>query len=258
MRKMKVKDLLLTVIFSITVVSCGSDKKKAADSDLVETHEVTDSVGHKVGDAVAYAKIRIDEPDYISEICKKNFSMWLSTVLEMEKSSDKDAVHSLASTFTHVVAARHENSLKEMQTVMEEYHVDEFFTMVNISKSYESDEFITYIFDEESYEGGPHGSHINMGYTFKKSDLSLADLIKPEDVRKYRKAITDRLSGVLNIAPSSLMETLFIEDDCKKEGLVPLPAGGAFLEDDSLVFQYQQYEIVPYSYGLPCVKLPYK
>ena len=251
------KQFLIVAVAAITLLACGSGKRKeAADSEVVSTHEVSDSVGHKVGKGVAYATIRIDEPDYISEICKKNFAMWLSTVLEMEKASDKDAVHSLATTFTHLEAARYEKQMKENQAEFESLHIGELFTNVDIRKGYENDEYVTYILEENTYGGGPHGSHVYMGYTFKKIDLSLADLIQPEDVQKYRQAITDRLSDEMGIAPSELMETLLIEDDCKKEGLVPLPAGGAYLEHDSLVFQYQQYEIAPYSYGMPCVKLP--
>lgn len=252
---MKVKDLLLVATISISLFSCGSGKSGNEGNEVVNTHEVTDSIGHKVGKGVAYAKIRIEEPDYISDICKKNFAMWLSTVLEMEKSSDKDAVHSLATTFTHMVSARHEKTMKESQKEFESLRIDEIYTSVDISKVYEDSEYITYIFNEDSFEGGPHGSHRYMGYTFKKSDLSLADLIKPEKVKEYRQAITDSLSVELGVKPSELMETLLIEDDCKQEGLVPLPAGGAYLLGDTLVFQYQQYEIAPYSYGLPCVKI---
>ena len=66
--------------------------------------------------------------------------------------------------------------------------------------------------------------------------------------------VTEELGHTLVDDPENLRGLLF-EDAVDKSGKVKLPAHGAYLIDDTLVFQYQEYEIVP---GKPCVKIPMK
>ena len=87
--------------------------------------------------------------------------------------------------------------------------------------------------------------------------MSLADLISFDEIADYRRLITEELGKKLVRIPSKLFDLLIVDESCRSEGLVPLPANGAYLECDSLVFQYQEYEIAPYSAGMPCVRLKY-
>ena len=81
-------------------------------------------------------------------------------------------------------------------------------------------------------------------------------MLDKSKTKAYREAITSQLAEQMNMSQEQLMDFLLIEDDCKKEGLVPLPANGAYLDGDTLVFQYQEYEIAPYSPGMPCARIP--
>lgn len=251
--------IILAVLVAIWSQSCGSSSPKDDTSvTVVETKVVSDSAGYELEKGKVYAKIIIDEPTDVNNLCKNNFAMWISTVLEREKTSDKDAVHSLASAFIQTRAANLKNAFIEEQKFAESKQLKPFFTDVEIRKIYEDNTFITYLMEEETYSGGEHGMHLSVGYTFNKSDFSLSDLINPEDSDTYRQEITEELGRTLVDNPSNLMNLLQIDDKSKKEGLVPFPANGAYLENDSLVFKYQEYEITPYRYGIPCVKIKYE
>jgi len=117
---------------------------------------------------------------------------------------------------------------------------------------------ITFMKEDTIIGGDQNKSHLSVGYTFTKADFTLADLVDSADVDNYRRQITDYLGKTLVKHPNQLFDFLLIGEDCRSQGMVPLPANGAFLQDDSLVFIYQEYEIAPYKAGRPYVKLPYK
>lgn len=256
---MNLKTILMAVLLAICSISCSSSSQKDdSHVTVVETKEVTDSAGYELDKGNVYAKIAIEEPCKVNDLCKNNFATWLSTVLEREKTSDKDAVRSLASAYIQTRAANLKNEFLEELKFVDNKQLESFFTEVEIRKIYEDNTFITYLMEEDTYSGGEHGMHLSVGYTFNKSDFSLSDLINPEDSDNYRKEITESLGNTLVSNPSKLMNILQIDDKSKKEGLVPLPANGAYLENDSLVFKYQEFEITPYKYGIPCVKIKYE
>lgn len=251
--------IILAVLLAICSLSCGSSSQKDdSPVTVVEIKEVTDSAGYELDKGNVYAKIAIEEPCKVNDLCRNNFAMWLSTVLEREKTSDKDAVRSLASAYIQTRAANLKNAFIEEQKFVDKKQLKPFFTDVEIRKIYEDNTYITYLMEENTYSGGEHGMKLSVGYTFNKSDFSLSDLIAPEDSDTYRKEITEALGKKLVNKPSNLMNILQIDDKSKKEGLVPLPANGAYLENDSLVFKYQEFEITPYKYGIPCVKIKYE
>ena len=246
------------VFSTIMLSACGGCDEPQLGYYKINTFDVTDSVGYQVGKGVAYAKVTIDDPSGLSELCKKNYAMWVSTVLEIDPTNDKEAIKSLATAYAQKEALRNQAIFLEKKDELARNLVREIYTRVSIHKLYEDKEFITFMKDATSFKGDMTVSHSSVGYTFQKSDFSLAELIEPEDVKDYREQITREFQRTLVKKPEQLLDYLFIEEDCKKEGLVPLPANGAFLEDDSLVFIYQEYEIAPYKAGMPRVKLPFK
>ena len=235
---MHIHKILIPAIAIIVCIACTTPKEPVEEFTKTNTEEVTDSMGHKLEGGMVYAKIAVDEPTGISDVCKKNFAMWLSTVLEIEKTSDKNAVHSLEKSFTQSMSSRLQKDFSENKDDSEDT------------------KHITFAVKQESYNGGVHGSHSYQGYTFDKTDFSLTDLLDKSKTKAYREAITSQLAEQMNMSQEQLMDFLLIEDDCKKEGLVPLPANGAYLDGDTLVFQYQEYEIAPYSSGMPCARIP--
>ena len=238
--------------------SCGGDDSKNADFSKINTFVVSDSSRYEVGKGSAYAVINIAEPSGLSELCKKNYAMWMSTVLQVEPTDDKNAIQSLATAFAQKEALRNQAYFIDNQNELEERYVREIFTRVGIRKLYEDKDYITFMKEDTVVRGEVHKAHLAVGFTFNKADFALAELLGKDDVKSYRKKITAQLEKSMGKTHEQLLDYLFLGDDCKKEGMVPLPANGPFLVDDSLVFLYQEYEIAPYKAGMPCVKLPFK
>jgi len=253
--------ITLTLIYlSICLcgVSCGEKKEKSSEFPPVVTKTVSDSAGYEIdGHSKVYAKISIESPTGLDDLSMKNFSMWLSTVVERERSTDADAVSSLAKAFTATTAVNLKNKYDSMDKISKK-KVNEMYVRVSVTKIYEDDDYVTYLFEEEEERGEGHPSRKSIGYTFNRIDFSLAELIKAGDEEKYGKAIAEELGNTLVSDPEKLMDVLLIDDKYKEKNIVPLPANGAYLVGDSLVFKYQEYEITSYNFGMPCVRIPIK
>ncbi len=250
--------IIAAVSAFLAACSCGGDDSKNVDFSKINTFVVSDSSGYEVGKGRAYAVINIAEPSGLSKLCKKNYAMWVSTVLQVDPTDDKNAVQSLATAFAQKEALRNQAYFIDNQNELEDRYISEIYTRVGIRKLYEDQQYITFMKEDTVVRGEVHKSHLAVGFTFNKEDFALADLLNTDDVKSYRKKITDQLQKSMGMSHDQLLDYLFLGDDCKKEGVVPLPANGPFLLADSLVFLYQEYEIAPYKAGMPCVKLPFK
>ncbi len=250
--------IIAAVSAFLAACSCGGDDSKNVDFSKINTFMVSDSSGYEVGKGRAYAAINIAEPSGLSELCKKNYAMWVSAVLQVDPTDDKNAIQSLATAFAQKEALRNQAYFIDNQNELEERYVREIFTRVSIRKLYEDKDYITFMKEDTIVRGEVHKAHLAVGFTFNKADFALAELLDQDDVKSYRKKITAQLEKSMGKTHQQLLDYLFLGDDCKKEGMVPLPANGPFLQDDSLVFLYQEYEIAPYKAGMPCVKLQFK
>ncbi len=253
--------LLTSVLLSsafFSSCSCGDDTKDPFAR--TNTFEVCDSAGFNTSRGLAYAKICIDEPSGLTPLCKTNFIMWLSMALDqqIEDGSEPDMA-SIASRFVKTAAEKNKKIFLVKGNEFDPNHIKELYTITTIRKIYEDSDYITFVIDEHSFIGESNKRHSSVGYTFNKTDYSLADLIQPSDEINIRKQITEELTKIL-LKPGDnrkLADILFSSDEVLKDGMVSLPANGAYLDGDSLVFVYQEYEIAPYKYGMPCVRLPF-
>lgn len=250
--------IIAAVSAFLAACSCGGDDSKNVNFSKINTFVVSDSSGYEVGKGRAYAVINIAEPSGLSKLCKKNYAMWVSTVLQVDPTDDKNAIQSLAAAFSQKEALRNQAYYIDNQNELEERYIREIYTRVGIRKLYEDQQYITFMKEDTVVRGEVHKSHLAVGFTFNKEDFALAELLNTDDVKSYRKKITEQLQKSMGKSHEQLLDYLFLGDDCKKEGVVPLPANGPFLLGDSLVFLYQEYEIAPYKAGMPCVKLPFK
>lgn len=257
---MSLRLLLRSVLLSalcIALTACPGDKEPEGGFYKINTFVANDSAGYKVGKGTAFATVYIADPSGLSELCKKNYAMWLSTVLQVDPTSDKEAVKSLAAAYVRKEALKKQAEFINNREELEASLVREVFIRTGIRKIYEDKDYITFMKEDTIIGGDQNKSHLSVGYTFTKADFTLADLVDSADVDNYRRQITDHLGKTLVKHPSQLFDFLLIGEDCRSQGMVPLPANGAFLQDDSLVFIYQEYEIAPYKAGRPYVKLPY-
>ena len=252
-----IRSILLCVL-CVALTACPGNKEPDGGYYKINTFVTNDSAGYKVGKGTAFSTVYIADPSGLSELCKKNYAVWISMVLQVDPTSDKEAVKSLAAAYVRKEALKRQSEFINNKEELDASIVREVYTRTGIRKIFEDKDYITFLKEDTVFGGDQNKSHITVGYTFTKADFMLADLIDSAEVDNYRRQITEQLGKTLVKHPDQLLDYLLIEDDCRKQGMVPLPANGAFLQDDSLVFIYQEYEIAPYKAGRPCVKLPFK
>lgn len=142
--------------------------------------------------------------------------------------------------------ADREESLKYAEEIPPMYQ------KVNIKMSEDTPAYVTYCVTDERYMGGAHGSYtfyyVNVSkQTCRTVDHSV-DSTRIRDLQPLlRKGVLWYLEqcGETEASDSTLNSYLILPED----GLIPLPAFTPWLQNDSLNFVYQQYEIASYAMG---------
>lgn len=129
---------------------------------------------------------------------------------------------------------------------------------IAFAPSYNSGRLLTYTFSEYMYLGGAHGSTLLMGQTFNAEN---GEMLTNENV-----FLPDKKADLLDLIRNALWEQYF-EKKFPDESLelavlidpevLDLPAGNPQFGKSGITFVYQQYEIAPYSFGLPSCTIPY-
>ena len=119
-----------------------------------------------------------------------------------------------------------------------------------IEVEYANGKIVTLVADYYWYGGGAHGSAAKPGATFRVSDGEKFD----EDMLpSFSKLIEDIRVGLANYAKCSPSEV---------DGWLFSPLSNMeypssiYIDDDGIVFQYGEYEIAPWSEGLPKAVVP--
>lgn len=116
--------------------------------------------------------------------------------------------------------------------------------------------YVTMLFTSYVYTGGAHGGAAAIGQTFA------ADNGMALNLDMFKEGTADK---VLELVKKGLMEQYF-EVSTEKEfkdmllvnnGTLPFPANPPYFEEKGVCFLYQQYEIAPYSSGMPACVIPY-
>jgi len=119
-----------------------------------------------------------------------------------------------------------------------------------------SDSCVTYVSDFYCYTGGAHGSTQVLQTTFdaKGHPFTFETMFGPDAAEPLRHLVTANLSSQYfkkdNI--KDMAQDLLVPVDS-----LPLPSTAPAFFPDGVRFIYQQYEIAPYSAGLPSCTIPY-
>lgn len=112
---------------------------------------------------------------------------------------------------------------------------------------YANDKVITMSFNSYSYTGGAHGNSSDLGQSFLIADgmmITYGNLFTASSEAKVmdliRKGLEEQYFG------KSLDSQLLIQ-----QSELEFPANAPMIEEDGVTFRYQQYEIAPYSAGMP-------
>lgn len=112
--------------------------------------------------------------------------------------------------------------------------------------------YITYRITDDSYPGGAHHAYSSYCVNISRQPFKpVEQIISPTHIKALQPLLRANLvrslkaSGVENVTAATLAHYLILPDD----GIIPLPAHGAWIQRDSIQMAYQPYEIASYAVG---------
>jgi len=286
MNAIYLKSILCAATLAMAAGSCTN--KKAADStsgnaqvaatgsvtsnDLTVTCDSTitwtDSV--KIGNGnEASCQINMSFPSGGPEQTVESIRKWISERLSTAGGDSPDAPMpyaaaaadytdgaALAKSVGNAVLAQAGKELKEFAAEMDMPAIS-YEYIWNIVPSYETDSLITYTASTYAYLGGAHGSSFAFSQVFAKPSgkrLGWNNMFKsgstPELLAKIKNGLKSQYFEVSS--DRDFADCLLVKPD---ELTLPIDQP-AFLAD-GVAFTYQQYEIAPYSSGMPSCVVSY-
>ena len=227
---------------------------------VLVTETLTDSASKKVGPIECTSVITVDYPTKGNKYLLNSIREW---IIDWTYANDSIALDDPAA----ILKDYNKNSMKELIPMAEEViserdtNEDErqmgYAQEMTIKKIYENDILVTFMVTTYGYWGGAHGGASAWGTTFRKSDGKVLDHIFRNDKQtEIQEMITKDLQKYFEVNSwEELKEHLFVDEYATS---VPMPQGDPYIENDSIVFCYQQYEIGAYAIGMPASKLAIK
>ncbi len=128
-----------------------------------------------------------------------------------------------------------------------------FEAVVNYTVTYNKDCTLSLYFDRYEFRGGAHGTTIRLSDTW---DVRDAHRIMLEEIYPaYKLYITDIISG--EITAQMKIGSVWYFDDYPKNVEQHFDPESFYLKPAGLVVYFQEYEIAPYSSGIPEFTIPY-
>ena len=231
---------------------------KNANNGTVEKDSVSDSVTFREGKQDITAQVKIVFP-VGNEALEKSVKEFIKESVGANDSVDLKDVRAMAHYYV-------ETKSKKLKGEAEYEGTDSvgpaLYSSLEIGIMYENDQIITMSVKENIYLGGPHGAYTEKGVTFNKADGKVIgmNILAQDKLGDVKKAVNDELVNVFkSIMGKDYKEAeSMLKDENGKEKLAELPNSGLFIQNDSVVFIYQQYEVGPYYFGTPTVKISLK
>lgn len=214
-----------------------------------------DSLTVKTGNVECTTHISMDYPEDGNSILVHNIREWILDETDNLDTADIDNAATLTKGYIDGSMENLKDMVKEFDDVQSEMSLS---SSLDISRIFENAKFVTFKTSRYEYLGGAHGMSIMTGTTFRKSDgkifgKNMLDNSKQKDIRKL---IMRNLLPYFEVGSiDELRGMLFLPEG---ETLVPMPAMEPYIDNDNMVFTYQQYEIAPYAAGMPEASIPLK
>jgi len=246
---------LILAVFSAGILSLSACGLITETSNQLTVKNYKDSLVTKVGTVGCNVYVSIDYPEKGNTVLLNNIREWMLDEMGSTQATDMGNAVSLTKGYI-------DSSMKELKGTADEMDGYEsaipYEYRLDINKIYENGKFVTFKTTGYEYMGGAHGSTYMKGTTFRKSDgkifgSNMLDLAKQTDIREL---IEERLLSYFEVKTSEeLKDILFLQEG---EDLIPMPATEPYIDNDEMVFVYQQYEIAPYAAGMPEARIPLK
>lgn len=242
------KAVLLGVGLCLFLLSACNQKQKPT---TLQTETIVDSISKPYGKVNCKVKLTIDFPTKGNESLVNAIQEWLADLLESPDSTQlsniKAITHHYVNRLFTIIEKDYANEVSDF--------MEELFTERKIKKVYETDQLVTFTVSDYSYWGGAHGSAQYSGVTFRKSDGKLLgmNMLRKSADEMVGKLIVKGLLKYFNVSDWATLKPMLFDNGniSDHNEAIDLPAQAPFVVNDSLYFIYQQYEIAPYSAGMP-------
>lgn len=251
------KKIVFFVVAMVAVAACGNMKgdAKGSGSGTLVKDSVADSVLFGDGESQSEVRVRVVFP-VGDDLVAKNIRDFIREQLDSKNSADSRDVRNMVRGYV-------EESKKEMTALHAKYEGPQkpgLSDFMDIDVLYEDEDFITMYVFSSVYTGGAHDSHFVRGVTFSKKDVAKVgvEILSRDKIGDIRKAVDDGITDYLRKyfdGNYDKADNPALEGKDGKPAIAELPQEGLYIQGDSVVFQYQDYEVGPYAFGRPCVKL---
>ena len=158
-----------------------------------------------------------------------------------------------------VASVEENDGLTEEERMSILFSIPKYEYDFSLTKTDETDRYAVFMHEDYVYLGGAHGGIVGHGpLTFDKKTGELVEsFLEPgclNDIQPLlRKGVASYFTDYgEEISPENVDEYLMTDN-----GVIPFPAWTPFPTENGLGFLYQQYEIAPYSAGMPGFTVPY-
>ncbi len=251
---------VLMAALTLAATGCNKSAKKQSQADTLTTDSV---VYLGLRDSTVECTIRIDYPngsDSLSTAVKNFIGHELASLYLPRNNGDENEIKQYP---------LYTGSALEGQKMTDYYgagtmkYLADCFTLdyytklsceTTIKKDIETPEYVTYTVTQQTYLGGAHGSYTTYSVNISKHSFSPMyhpiDSTLTSDIQPIlRKGIIQYLNDCgEEVTDSTLNDNLMLP--IENNGIIPLPVHAPYLQNDSLYFVYQQYEIASYALGL--------
>ena len=253
---MIMKSILPVAVVATFMCACSPKDAKvasAADAFTIDSAEFIDSVVE--GGNASRVTLNVTYPT-ASGAATDSINRWISDRMDapaaLRTPDMRQLVHTLGLAYMDTVRAAlaEEKAMGMVPPAPQEYNFQ-------IGPDYITDKFVTYSSSDYRYLGGAHG-----GTAFKAAVFALPsgtilgyDMFKPDSLDAVRTLVIDALkSQFFKVTTDAEMA----EDLLVAPENVTLPTQAPYFMPDGVCFVYQQYEIAPYSEGMPNCTLSYR
>lgn len=245
------KHLLLLAACALVASACNRTSNDP-NAFSINTITVEDSIQFPpelveewMTEDVAHYYSEVDAPVTGNEELRDNIIAWISSLLNPNYAGDSQDVKAM------VEFDKDEFLTHEVETPQCAYQN-------NVKFQQENDRYITYFCESWLYMGGAHGTSYKEGATFSKATGERFTFSMLKDPESLCDQIKDALEKQYFLPLLEGTEVTF-EDAVYSEVAesFPLPTAEPWIQNDSVYFVYEDYEIAAYVFGMPECGIPY-
>jgi len=244
------KKILMLMVAAVVLVGCGLRGKYLATKG---EKEHTDSV--VVSSDYGRYRMVVDVPAGDNEALQHAVLEFVTEISGGTYTGNLLDVQAMLHHYVDTIAREYDAEGKENPFVAEGEMLME--SSVEIRKDFENDSLVTYIYKMYDFQGGPHGTSVLSGQTFRKRDGQRVTWDAFHDVSHPAMAqlLHDGLMDYFEAANDEELQDCLLSDDVSS---LPLPGTPPLFTADGILFVYEPYEIAPYSAGMPQFTVPYE